>query len=168
MPRSKSWGFPRWGGYGRADEPVTVQICEWPNCANRGDCPAPKSRHSRERWMFCEEHAAQYNRAWNYFAGMSDEEAREAAAEDARESRGYKQNRAWEWAETMTREDREREAAYATLGLDETASEDEIKARYRRLAKESHPDRNPGDSAAEERFIRITAAYEVLRSKAEQ
>jgi hypothetical protein len=166
MPRSKSWGFPRWGGHGRAEELTEVRLCDWPNCTARGECPAPKSRHSKERWMFCEEHAAQYNRAWNYFAGMSDAEAQEAAAEDAREARGYKQSRTWDWAETTTREDREREAAFEVLGLDETATEDEIKSRYRRLAKENHPDRNPGDEAAQQRFIRITAAYETLRSKA--
>ena len=165
MSRSKSWGFPRWGGYGRETDPVTVRLCDWPGCEAKGEHPAPKSRCGTDRWMFCQEHAGQYNKSWNYFSGMSDEEARRAAQEEAREARGYTQSGAWTYFDGSTREERERDAAYALLGLDETASQDEIKARFRRMAKDSHPDQNPGDKEAEERFIRITAAYELLRAR---
>ena len=51
---------------------------------------------------------------------------------------------------------------YETLGVSRTASPDEIKAAYRKLARQYHPDRNPGDSAAEERFKEMSAAYDVL------
>lgn len=51
---------------------------------------------------------------------------------------------------------------YAVLGVPRTASEKEIRQAYRRLARQYHPDVNPGDKAAEARFKEINAAYEVL------
>jgi len=51
---------------------------------------------------------------------------------------------------------------YKELGVARGASADEIKKAFRKLAKELHPDKNPGDKAAEERFKRITAAFDLL------
>ena len=51
---------------------------------------------------------------------------------------------------------------YADLGVPRTATPDEIKQAFRKLALKHHPDRNPGDATAEERFKRIGEAYNVL------
>src|SRR5690554_3613643 len=51
---------------------------------------------------------------------------------------------------------------YALLDIDRSASAGDIKAAYRRLALKYHPDRNPGDKAAEEKFKEINEAYAVL------
>src|ERR687890_1825339 len=51
---------------------------------------------------------------------------------------------------------------YKTLGVAKNASDEDIKKAYRKLARESHPDRNPGDAAAEERFKDIQGAYDIL------
>jgi len=51
---------------------------------------------------------------------------------------------------------------YAVLGVDRAASPEEIKKAFRRLARESHPDANPDDPAAEARFRAVAEAYEVL------
>jgi molecular chaperone DnaJ len=51
---------------------------------------------------------------------------------------------------------------YETLGVAKNASQDEIKKAYRKLARQHHPDRNPGDSAAEAKFKEVQTAYDVL------
>ena len=51
---------------------------------------------------------------------------------------------------------------YEVLGISKTASADEIKKAYRKVAMQFHPDRNPGDKAAEEKFKEAAEAYEVL------
>src|SRR5688500_741401 len=52
---------------------------------------------------------------------------------------------------------------YNVLGVARTASDDEIKKAYRKLAMQYHPDRNGGSREAEEKFKEITEAYDVLR-----
>lgn len=56
----------------------------------------------------------------------------------------------------------EREDFYKVLGVDRKASADEIRKAYKRLARKYHPDVNPGDKSAEDRFKRISEAYDVL------
>ena len=51
---------------------------------------------------------------------------------------------------------------YETLGVSRTATADEVKKAYRKLAAKHHPDRNPGDKDAEGKFKEVSAAYEVL------
>ena len=54
------------------------------------------------------------------------------------------------------------EDLYEILGVTKNASQSEIKSAYRKLAVKYHPDKNPGDKVAEEKFKKITAAYDVL------
>ena len=57
---------------------------------------------------------------------------------------------------------------YQILGVSRNATTDEIKKAYRNLAFKYHPDRNPGDKAAEEKFKQISVAYDVLGDEAKR
>ena len=166
--RSNDWGFPRWRGYGDGREAVAVRLCDRHGCDRPGDCPAPKSPNSPERWWFCSEHAGEYNRRWDYFAGLSAEEAAEREAADRRTADGYANAKHYAWGGpgdgTRSRDELR---ALGVLGLEPDATFDEVRTAWRALAKESHPDLKPGDAAAADRFRQVQAAYEVLRVAAE-
>src|SRR5215470_6532194 len=51
---------------------------------------------------------------------------------------------------------------YSVLGVSKNASAEDITKAYRKLAKKLHPDLNPGDKAAEEKFKKVTAAYDIV------
>ena len=54
---------------------------------------------------------------------------------------------------------------YSVLGVSRDASDEEIKKAYRKLALQYHPDRNPGDKEAEEKFKEAAEAYDVLSNE---
>jgi len=161
--RSNDWGFPRWRGYGSERGATRVRLCDREGCTEPGDRPAPKSPNSPERWYFCEIHAAEYNRSWNYFEGLSAEEAAAREAEERRTASGYADARHYAWGGpgdgTRSRDEMR---ALEVLDLETDASFTDIKAAWRRLAKANHPDVKPNDAEAAKRFQAIQTAYEVL------
>ena len=166
--RSDDWGFPRWRAYGKSSEAAKVRLCDREGCDRPGDRPAPKAPNSRERWYFCETHAAEYNRNWDYFAGLDAESASARAAEEEQGASAFRGSAHWGWGGPGDgSRSRDEMRALDALELDSDADFRAIKGAYRRLAKENHPDLKPGDEQAALRFQRVQAAYEVLR-KAEE
>lgn len=167
--RSMDWGFPRWRAYGSSRAATKVRLCDREGCNEPGDCPAPKSPNSPERWMFCQRHAAEYNAGWNYFEGLTAEEAAEREARERADAAGFTTSRHQQWA---ARGDEGRSAdemrALDLFDLPPDASMDDVKKAWRALAKDTHPDVKPGDAEAARQFHAGQAAFEILRAADER
>jgi len=167
--RSNDWGFPRWREYGAAREAKAVRLCDRHGCTEPGDCPAPKSPNSPDRWWFCQAHAAEYNKGWNYFEGLDAEEAAAREGAERRTADGYSSasHYAWGGAGDGSRS-RDEMRALDVLGLEADVGFEAIRAEWRRLAKANHPDVRPDDPDAARRFQAVQTAYEVLRAAEER
>ena len=163
MSRSKSWTFPKWGEYTSERDPVSVRICDYDGCDEPGDFPAPKAPDSKDKWYFCQPHVADFNKNWNYFNGLSKEEAMRRAQEEMRQAKGYRGSGAFNDGPATYGKEERRNDAFEILDLDEDATDAEIKSSYRRLAKLYHPDTNMDDADTAIKFQQVKAAYEVLK-----
>ena len=167
--RSLDWGFPRWRGYGTSREATTVRLCDRHGCEERGDCPAPKSPNSPERWYFCQRHAAEYNSKWDYFEGLGKAEKEERAKTERSENSGYAEAQHYGWASSGDGSRSVDEMrALEVLGLESDADFAAIKRAWREKAKQVHPDVKPGDEDAAKAFQAFQLAYEVLRQAEER
>jgi hypothetical protein len=160
--RNDDWGFPRWRPYGSGAAAATQRMCDRHGCDKPGDRPAPKAPNRPERWYFCEAHAAEYNAGWDYFAGLSPEEAAAREASEQAETT-YSKASHWQWGGpgdgTRSRAELD---ALAVLGCDPDADMGVIKTAWRNAAKASHPDVAGADPVAAQRFRAVQAAWEVL------
>ena len=156
-----------------------IKKCEHANCQKAGTCRCPKTRDLREYWYFCPEHAAEYNKNWNYYAGMSADEIEEdwerqtfgsplkdknkANADEADYIKFLNDfitgRSAFDKMPPKTTLPGPVTAALKVFDLPISASMREVSVRYRALAKKHHPDRS--GSAAE--FAKISAAYDTLK-----
>ncbi len=173
--------------FATAPEPV-ARLCDWPDCAERGDYPAPWSRAElrRYRW-FCLAHVRAYNSAWNYYDGMDDREVEADIRADV-----VWRRRTWRFGsgvraageqcgvqpdlhdsfglfdeEPGPQQPHQTPASPAVramqvLDLVPPVTLAAVKARYKELVKRHHPDANGGDKAAEERFKQINEAYRTV------
>ena len=167
--RSVDWGFPRWRGYESNREAATVRLCDRHGCEEKGDCPAPKSPNSPDRWYFCQRHAAEYNKGWDYFEGLDKEEAAKRAKAEKAENAGYAEAQHYGWGGSG---DGSRSAdemrALDVLELESDVDFAAVKKAYRQRAKLVHPDVKPGDEEAAAEFQKLQLAYEVLKSAEER
>lgn len=169
-----------------------TQLCEMYGCAEHGEYKAPKHRALEEYYHFCLDHVREYNQAWNYFSGMSDEEVQEHVIKSIH---GFRPT--WKYGVnggptealrdkirqtyffTDEPEDKEEESAHrrtsgfeahspefqalAIMGLEPPIDLKGIKTRYKELAKKHHPDLNKGCAKSEDLLKQINMAYTILK-----
>jgi curved DNA-binding protein CbpA len=171
------------------DKVGTSRKCDYPGCGEPGEYRAPKSRKPGDYYWFCLRHAAEYNKSWNYYDGMSQEEieaenrkdevwqtqtfkfglslegaAKEGRLDDpleiyAKYMRGRERPATAKPARKFTREEA---AAMKLFELGWPFVLKDLKARYKKLARVYHPDMNKGSKASEDKFKDVALAYAVL------
>lgn len=159
-----------------------IKKCDYPGCTKAGTCRAPKTRELREYWWFCREHAAEYNKNWNYYAGMTPDEIEEDwerqtfgaplkdTAQANRDAADYVKflndfitgRSTFDKTPPRTSTPQTVISALKIFGLPISSTWREIVARYRALAKKYHPD-IASDTANATEFARVSAAYDVLK-----
>ena len=157
-----------------------IKKCDFPGCQKAGTCRAPKTRDLREYWNFCQEHAAEYNKNWNFYADMTPEEIEEdwerqtfgepIKKRSESDSADYIKflNDFITGRSTFDKMPPKKSmptniiSAFKTLGLPITASWREIGTKYRALAKKYHPDTAKDKSSSAE-FTKISTAYQTLK-----
>ncbi|MCF8495767.1 MAG: J domain-containing protein [Alphaproteobacteria bacterium] len=162
-----------------------AHICNMPGCTAAGEHRAPKDRGLHEYYNFCQEHAREYNAAWNFFSGMSDAEVQahmhkslygdrptwrygvEGETTDALKRKIWQTYHFTE--ETPSKRERVLDhntpeaEALAVMDLSPPVTLEAIRERYRALAKKHHPDLNGGSAESEELLKRINMAYTILK-----
>ena len=160
-----------------------ITKCDHPGCNKAGTCRAPKTRDLKEYWWFCKEHAAEYNKNWNYYANMTPDEIdaeweRETFGIADKDKEKVNKNEA-DYVQFLNdflsgRSTFDKMPAKKTIpsqivsamqvfGLPITATWREVGTRYRMLAKKYHPDTAQNKKSSTAEFTRITAAYETLK-----
>ena len=160
-----------------------ITKCDHPGCSKAGTCRAPKSRDLKEYWWICKEHAAEYNKNWNYYANMTPDEIdaeweRETfgIADKDKEANNKKESEYVQFLNDflMGRSNFDKMppkktvpsqivSAMQVFQLPITATWREVGTRYRMLAKKYHPDTAQNKKSSTAEFTRITAAYETLK-----
>jgi len=169
-----------------------LRLCEWPDCQDEGAHRAPKSREELNsyRW-FCTIHAREYNRSWNYYDGMSDDEVEADVRKDT-----VWQRPTWRLSASETLNatytinvgsirdpfnilkgfpngeashrpidpgfTTEQRRALIIFDLERPGDVELIKQRYKELVKQHHPDAKGAVSGSDERIKDVNEAYRVL------
>lgn len=180
---------PRPGARYKAPPLDELEICEHGGCDEPGNCKSPK--HGGGFYNFCQRHAAEYNKNWNFFDGMTEAEVKEfnEAAKyghkktwkfgtgpvSGKGENPYHDPRKWKGREFFEeggsaqspRQARGRTRletkALAELDLEDTASAADIRARYSEYVRRFHPDSNGGDRSMEEKLGRVIRAWKTLK-----
>ena len=165
-----------------------VNICEWKNCKESGQFKAPleKDNSKNYKWL-CEEHIKMFNKNWNYFEGMSQNEIENFLKSDLTWHRPTQKfgssdnffNILWNNAlsdkfnlfnekkifnnlkgKKLSEKDKD---AFKIMELESNADWTNIQKKFKTLVKKLHPDRNSGNKQFENKLKKVTMAYSHLR-----
>ena len=178
--------------YEEKSDNLDLNECDMPGCTACGEHKAPKHRGLDEYYYFCAEHIKEYNKAWDYFSGMSEKDIEEHIIDssygnrptwqyntdkineetlfnEARKTYFYnegsestQQHQNFEQSSHINHTGPEFEAL-AMMGLSPPVTFEEIKARYKVLAKKYHPDLNKNNKSTEELLKKVNMAYTILK-----
>ncbi len=162
--------------------------CDYPGCPECGEYKAPKDRSLRDYYWFCLKHVQEYNKNWNFYAGLSFEEVEEHNRNDITWQRPT-----WKMGDKRTvsghnfkdplglheelglgmngkhnppvpekKYEKKFHEALTFLELELPVTVSELKKQYKKMAKKYHPDANKGSKNAEKLFQKLVSAYEYV------
>ena len=167
--------------------------CDMPGCSSEAAHKAPKHRGLNDYYWFCFDHAREYNKAWDFFSGMTERDIEDHIRKSFLWDRPTKSfhtgdiheklyRKAWQERHFTDEDPKDFEKgagfrfsndksimatpemqAMALMGLEPPTDLAAIKTRYKELVKKYHPDLNPGDKKAEELIKNINMSYTILK-----
>ncbi|MBD1161621.1 DnaJ domain-containing protein [Pelagibacterales bacterium SAG-MED15] len=164
-------------------------ICDWNNCFEIGEYRAPIEKDNSKNFrLLCLKHVKEFNKNWNYFSGMNDEEVINFLKSDVtwhKPTQGFSSsdnffkvlwnnvlNEGFDDLKFKKHLNNERNLkfnnndikAFAVLGISVGLKWDKIQQKFKKLVKKFHPDINSGDKNYEEKLKVITLAYTQLKN----
>ena len=162
-------------------------ICDWNNCSKPGDYKAPIEKDNSKKFrLLCLDHIREFNKNWNYFAGMNDDEINEFIKSDMtwhkptqsfsssdnffkilwnnalkNENDKIKFNSS---SKNMLKFNHNDIKAFSILGISVGLRWEKIQEKFKKLVKKFHPDMNAGSKKYEDKLKVITLAYTQLKN----
>ena len=164
-------------------------ICDWNNCFEIGEYRAPIEKDNSKNFrLLCLKHVKEFNKNWNYFEGMNDNQIYEFIKSDMtwhKPTQGFSSsdnffkvlwnnvlNEGFDDLKFKKHLNNDRNLkfnnndikAFAVLGISVGLKWDKIQQKFKKLVKKFHPDINSGDKNYEEKLKVITLAYTQLKN----
>ena len=164
-------------------------ICDWNNCNKPANYKAPVERDNSKKFrLLCLEHVKEFNKNWNYFSGMNDDQIYQFIKSDLtwhKPTQSFSSSDnffkiLWnnvlnEGMEDLNLKDKfirnkkipfdkDDIKAFSILGVKVGLKWDKIQQKFKKLVKKFHPDTNAGDKNYEEKLKVITLAYTQLKN----
>ena len=152
-------------------------ICDWNNCSEEGLFKAPKERdNSKDYRLLCLNHVKEFNKSWNYFTGMSDEQIIDFLRSDMT---WHKPTQSFSssdnffkvlWSNALKDETDKFKfnnndlKAFNILGISVGLKWEKVQEKFKKLVKKFHPDMNSGNKKFEDKLKVITLAYTQLKN----